>query len=75
LALSRTRQRKGILDRIPTPNVKNVKMPKIKAPKIKPEEALKKVGSAAGEVADRSQRVGQVAAEIQKASDSMAKRS
>jgi hypothetical protein len=47
----------------------------MKAPKIKPEEALKKVGSVAGEVADRSQRVGQVATQIQKASDSMAERS
>jgi hypothetical protein len=75
LALSRTRKRKGVLERIPKPNMKNVKMPKVKAPKIKPDEALKKVGSAAGEVADRSQRVGQVAAEIQKASDSLAKKS
>jgi hypothetical protein len=47
----------------------------VKAPKIKPDQALKKVGNAAGEVAERSQRVGAVASEIQKASDAISKRS
>jgi hypothetical protein len=38
----------------------------------KPDSALKSIGSAAGEVAERSQRLGQVAAEVQKASDAIA---
>jgi hypothetical protein len=53
----------------------SVKMPKVKAPKIsmpKPDSALKTIGSAAGEVAERSERVGKVAAEVQKASDAIA---
>jgi trimeric autotransporter adhesin len=72
VALSRTKRRKGILGRMPKPNVK---MPKVKASKMnmpKPDSALKAVGSAAGEVADRSQRLGQVAAEVQKVSDAIA---
>ena len=50
-------------------------MPKVKAPKIsmpKPDSALKTIGTAAGEVAERSERVGQVAAQVQKASDALA---
>jgi hypothetical protein len=38
----------------------------------KPDSALKSIGSAAGEVAERSQRLGQVASEVQKASDAIA---
>jgi hypothetical protein len=38
---------------------------------VKPGEALKAIGKAAGEVAQRSQRVGEVAAEVQKASDAI----
>ena len=72
LALSRRNSHKGVLARLPKPNVN---MPKVKVPKIslpKTDSALKAVGSAAGEVADRSQRIGQVAAEVQKASDAIA---
>jgi hypothetical protein len=70
LALSRSKRKNGLRARLP-----DVKMPKVKAPKVsmpKPDSALKTVGSAAGEVADRSQQVGRVAAEIQKASDAIA---
>ena len=72
VALSRNKRRKGVLGRMPKPSMK---MPKVKAPKIsmpKPDSALKTIGNAAGEVAERSQRVGQVAAEVQKASDAIA---
>jgi len=72
VALSRTKQRKGVLGRIPKPSVK---MPKVKAPNIsmpKPDSALKTISSAAGQVAERSEGVGQVAAQVQKASDALA---
>ncbi len=61
-----------MLARIPKPSVK---MPKVKAPNIsmpKPDSALKTIGSAAGQVAERSEGVGQVAAQVQKASDAIA---
>jgi hypothetical protein len=70
LALSRGKQRKGLRDRLP-----DISMPKVKAPKVslpKPDSALRAVGNAAGEVADRSHRVGQVAEQVQKASDAIA---
>jgi hypothetical protein len=69
LALSRGKRRKGLRDRVP-----DISMPKVKAPKVsfpKPDSALKAVGNAAGEVADRSHRVGQVAEQVQKASDAI----
>ena len=72
VALSRTKQRKGVFARIPKPSVK---MPKVKAPNIsmpKPDSALKTISSAAGQVAERSEGVGQVAAQVQKASDAIA---
>ena len=53
------------------PSVKAPKIPNIKAPKVKPDEALKAIGKAAGQVAQRSQRVGEVASEVQKASDAI----
>jgi hypothetical protein len=70
LAMSRNHKRKGVLGRVPKPNLK---MPNISMPK--PDSALRAVGDAAGQVADRSQRLGQVAAEVQKASDAISKRS
>ena len=76
LALSRNKRRNGILGRIPTPNVSKPKLstPKVSMPKVKPDEALKTIGKAAGEVAQRSQRIGAVASEVQKASDALEKR-
>jgi len=53
------------------PSVGAPKIPNIKAPKVKPDEALKAIGKAAGQVAQRSQRVGEVASEVQKASDAI----
>ena len=81
LALSRNKRRNGILGRIPTPNVSkpklsmpNVSKPKLSMPKVKPDDALKTIGKAAGEVAHRSERIGAVASEVQKASDSLEKK-
>ncbi len=76
LALTRGKKRSGVLSRIPTPKLSapKLKLPKIDPPEIKPDKALHAIGSAAGEVAQRSQRVGQVAAEVQKASEALGKR-
>ena len=71
LALSRNKRRNGILGRIPTPNVSK---PKLSMPKVKPDDALKTIGKAAGEVAQRSERIGAVASEVQKASDALEKK-
>ena len=74
LALSRKR-RKGVFSRMSAPSLKapKVKMPKLSAPDMpKPGTMVKAVGSAAGQVADRSTRLGQIAAEVQKASDAIA---
>src|SRR5215211_2079169 len=71
LALSRNKRRKGVIGRIGKPNVK---LPKVKAPKMSmpnPDSALKAVSHAAGEVAERSRRVGQVASGVQMASDAI----
>jgi hypothetical protein len=71
LALSRNKRRNGLMGRIPTPNVSK---PKLSMPRVKPEEALKTIGKAAGEVAQRSERIGAVASEVQKASDAIEKK-
>ena len=74
MALSRKR-RKGVFSRISAPSLKapKVKMPKLSAPDIpKPGTMVKAVGSAAGQVADRSTRLGQIAGEVQKASNAIA---
>jgi hypothetical protein len=64
------------MSRIPTPKLKapDVRLPKLSAPDItlpKPGAVAKAVGNAAGEVAERSRQVGQVASEVQKASDAI----
>jgi hypothetical protein len=77
LALSHNKRRNGILGRIPTPSripTPTVSKPKLSMPKVKPDEALKTIGKAAGEVAQRSERIGAVASEVQKASDALEKR-
>ena len=76
LALSRNKRRKGAIGRIGKPNVKlpKLKATQVKAPKMgmpKPDSALKTVSHAAGEVAERSQRVGEVASAVQMASDAI----
>ena len=75
VALQRNK-RKGLMKRLPTPSLKapKVKMPKVAKPNIKPDEALKTIGKAAGQVADRSQRVGHVASQVQQASEAIDKR-
>jgi hypothetical protein len=71
MALAGRKKRRGVISRI-----KGSSMPKIDTSKLsmpKPDSALKAVGNAAGTVADRSHRLGQVATEVQKASDTLAK--
>ena len=49
-----------------------MKLPKLSAPDMpKPATVVQAVGNAAGQVADRSNRLGQIAAEVQKASDAI----
>ena len=71
MALKNGRKR-GVLDRLPTPSMK--KLPKLSMPDVKPDSALKSIGKAAGEVAQRSQRVGAVASEVEKASNAISKK-
>jgi hypothetical protein len=62
----------GLKPKVKAPKLKGPKTPSIKAPNMKkPDEALKALGKAAGEVAQRSQRVGEVASEVQNASDAI----
>jgi hypothetical protein len=68
----KNRQKRGVLDRLPTPSVK---VPKLSMPDVKPDAALKSIGKAAGAVAQRSHRVGEVAAEVEKASSAISKKS
>jgi hypothetical protein len=72
MVLNRNKKR-GILDRVPTPSLKrpHVSMPKISRPNIKADDALKRLGEAAGTVAQRSRQLGDVATEVQKASDAI----
>jgi hypothetical protein len=71
LALKNGRKR-SVLDRLPTPNMK--KLPKLSVSDVKPDSALKSLGKAAGEVAQRSHRVGDVASEVEKASQAISKK-
>ena len=68
----RNGRKRGVLERLPTPSVK---LPKLSMPDVKPDSALKSIGKAAGEVAQRSHRVGDVAAEVEKASNAISKKS
>jgi hypothetical protein len=72
IALKNGRKR-GVLERLPTPSMK--KLPKLSMPDVKPDSALKTLGNAAGEVAQRSHRVGDVASEVEKASKAISKNS
>jgi len=65
-------RKRGVLDRLPTPSMKR---PKLSMPDVKPDAALKSIGKAAGAVAQRSHRVGEVAAELEKASNAISKKS
>jgi hypothetical protein len=49
-------------------------MPRISPPKIKADDALKRLGEAAGNVAQRSRQVGDMADEVQKASRAINKK-
>jgi hypothetical protein len=69
MALKNGRKR-GVLDRLPTPK----KLPKLNMPDVKPDSALKNLSKAAGEVAQRSRQVGDVASEVEKASKAIGKK-
>ena len=74
MALSRNNKRHGVLSRVPAPKLKapNLKLPKLSAPEMpKPATVVKAVGNAAGQVADRSNRIGRIAADVQRASDAI----
>jgi hypothetical protein len=68
MALTRKRKR-GVLDRLPTPKLSKLSTPKISLPK--PDSVARAVGNAAGQVAERSQTVSQVAAQVQRASEAI----
>ena len=68
----RNGRKRGVLERLPTPSVK---LPKLSMPDVKPDSALKSIGKAAGEVAQRSHRVGELAAQVEKASNAIGKKS
>jgi hypothetical protein len=71
IAASRGRKRNGVLSRIPTPSLSK---PKLNVRRVDAGAALRTIGKAAGGVADRSQQIGEIASEIQKASDTIEKR-
>jgi hypothetical protein len=72
-ALSKSRSR-GVRGRVSA--LKPSKLgSKVSGRMPKPDTAVRAVGSAAGEVARRSSRIGQVAAEVQKASEAIDGRS
>jgi hypothetical protein len=73
MALKNGRKR-SVLDRIPTPSTPRMKLPKLSMPDVKPDSTLKSVSKAAGEVAKRSHRVGEVASEVEKASKAISKK-
>jgi hypothetical protein len=64
-----------VLDRVPTPklNMPSVNMPSVKLPKLDSKSALESISKTAGDVAQKSQRVGRVAGEVQDASDAIRK--
>ena len=64
VAMTRKRKRSNVLGRIPTP--------KLKAPSLpKPDAVVKAVNQAAGQVAHGSHRVGEVATQVQRASEAI----
>ena len=64
VAMTRKRKRSSVLGRIPTPKLKAPSLPKSDA-------VVKAVSQAAGQVADGSHRVGEVAAQVQRASEAI----
>ena len=76
LALNRKQKRRGVLSKIPTPKLKapDVDLKKLKPSNVslpKPDQALKAIGSAASQVSEKSRKVGQVADDVQRASDAL----
>lgn len=78
VALNRKKKSRGVLSRIAMPKLgSGISMPKLKngVSMPKPGPALDAVGKAAGTVAERSRRLGEMASEVQKASDAIGSRS
>ena len=76
IALNRNgKKRSGILSHLPSPGstVSKLKLPKPKRPEVDPDAALKGLGKAAETVAARSRQVGDVAGQVQRASDAIRK--
>jgi len=88
---NRNRGLRGKMSKLGPPKLGTPKLsaPKLKTPKVntsklkskvpnqmpRPDAAVRAVGSAAGEVARRSSRIGQIASEVQKASEAIDDRS
>jgi hypothetical protein len=73
---NRQQKRRGLLSKVPTPKLKkpDVDLSKLKPSNVslpKPDEALKAIGSAAGQVSEKSRKLGQVADDVQRASDAI----
>jgi hypothetical protein len=76
IALNRNgSKRSGIMGRLPSPvsAASKLKLPKPKRPDIDSDAALKGIGRAAETVATRSRQVGDVAGQVQRASDAVRK--
>jgi hypothetical protein len=74
MALTRRQKRGGVLGKLPNPKLKTPKLSKLNAPSVslpKPNKVARAVGSAAGQVAERSQTVSQVASQVQRASEAI----
>jgi len=72
MAVAKNRK-KGVLQRIPTPNLKTRtgRFSNMSMPNVKPDQAIKGLSKAAETLAERSQRVGEVASRVQKASEAL----
>jgi hypothetical protein len=76
MALTAGRKRPGALARIPTPKLKapHIELSKLSPSRLtmpKPDGLAKSVGHVAGQVADRSHRVGDVATQVQRVSEAI----
>lgn len=76
MAVTRERKRRGVLAHVPTPKLKapSIKLSKLNPSKLtvpKPDGLVKSVGQVAGQVADRSHRVGEVATQVQRVSEAI----
>ena len=74
MAIQNGKKRNGMLSHLPRPNLKTakaMKLPKFDRGRVNADDALDAIGKAAGQVAQRSHRFGEVAAGVQKASEAI----